>query len=288
MRLDVVIVTYRSATYLPVCLEALSNDAHVVVVENASGDDAPELAETAGAKVVRNATNRGFAAAANQGASMGSGEVVLFLNPDAVVGEADLSKLVTTLESDEELAAVGPRLVSPDGVEQRPWWAFPSPSSTWLEALGLHRVRRWAEADGQGFVVGACMLVRRSALDEVDGFDERFWLYGEEADLCRRLWGAGWTVRLVSEATALHIGGASGETVSDVTFEHFQRGAEHFIAKHHGRWGLLSHRLGLLVGSALRLPVLVLRGDRRAALRRKMVVRLLRQLASHPFEVARP
>jgi GT2 family glycosyltransferase len=285
VRLDVVIVAYRSAEHLPACLAPLPDDAHVVVVDNASGDDSPDLAEAAGVEVVRNPTNRGFAVAANQGAAAGSAEAVLFLNPDAVVQRDDLSRLLAALEADPTLAAVGPRLVSPAGHEQRAWWPFPSPLGTWIEALGLHRLRRPVGSEAQGFVVGACLLVRRHAYEAVGGFDERFWLYGEEADLCRRLWDKGWKVRLVPEAVATHVGGASGTTVSGVAFEHFQRGAELFTAKHHGGWGLASHRVGLLVGSLLRLPFLVVMRRRSAGRRAAMVSRLVRRLATHPFEV---
>ncbi len=92
-------------------------------------------------------------------------------------------------------------------------------------------------------------------------------------------------MQLVSDAVATHIGGASGETTSEVTFEHFQRGAEHYVVKHHGRWGLLGHRAGLLFGSVLRLPLLAVRDRRRAALRWAMVIRLAGRLATQPLAV---
>ncbi|MDQ1499731.1 MAG: N-acetylglucosaminyl-diphospho-decaprenol L-rhamnosyltransferase, partial [Actinomycetota bacterium] len=85
MQLDIVIVTYRSAAHLAACLAPLPAEARVIVVENASGDDAPELAAAAGAHVIRNDANLGFGAAANQGAAVGSADLILFLNPDAVV-----------------------------------------------------------------------------------------------------------------------------------------------------------------------------------------------------------
>jgi len=289
VQLDIVIVTYRSARHLPACLAPLPFEARVVVVENASGDDAPDLAAATGADVIRNDVNAGFGAAANQGAATGDADLILFLNPDAVILPSDLELLVKALDADPGLAAVGPRLVSPEGAEQQPWWPFPSPARTWAEAFGLHRLRpKGPGGDQEGFVVGACLLVRRVAFDALGGFDPRFWLYGEEADLCRRLWDAGWRVRLVSEAAATHIGGASGDSIAGVTFEHFQRGTEHFIAKHHGRVALVSHRIGLLTGSALRLPALAARRDGRARYRWAVVRRLIRRLGTHPTTVVTP
>jgi GT2 family glycosyltransferase len=286
---DIVIVTYRSAAHLPACLAALPPRAPVFVVENNSGDEAADLAAAAGGRVIRNGFNAGFGAAANQGAAIGDGELILFLNPDAVILPADLELLVKALDADPRLAAVGPRLVYPDGSEQTPWWPFSSPAGTWREALGLHRVgRRPCAGEDEGFIVGACLLVRRAAFEALGGFDSRFWLYGEEADLCRRLWNAGWRVGLVPEAAANHIGGASGVSIAGVTFEHFHRGTEHFIAKHHGRSALVSHRLGLLTGSLLRLPALAARRDAKAGYRWAVIRRLIRCLATHPSAVVSP
>lgn len=286
MQPDIVIVTYRSAAHLAACLAPLPAEARVIVVENASGDDAPELAAAAGAHVIRNDANLGFGAAANQGAAVGSADLILFLNPDAVVARTDLELLVKTLEADPGLAAVGPRLVYPDGTEQQPWWPFPSAAGTWAEAFGVHRLRRSApRGDEPGFVVGACLLVRRAAFTAAGGFDRRFWLYGEEADLCRRFWDADWRVQLVPEATATHIGGASGASIAGLTFEHFQRGGEHFIAKHHGPGALVVHRLGLLSGSLLRLPAMAIRRNKNAGYRWAVVRRLTRRLLTHPLTV---
>jgi GT2 family glycosyltransferase len=278
MRLDVVVVTYESAADLPACLGALPAEASVVVVDNASGDRSAELAEEHGALVVRNLRNRGFAAAANQGAALGRADRILFLNPDAVIDAP-------------RLFAVGPSLRRPDGMEQRAWWPFPSPTATWVEALGLHRLRP-AQAGAYGavpFVVGACLLVRRQRFEALGGFDERFWLYGEEADLCYRAWARGWHVRHVADATAHHVGGASGHAIGRLAFEHFQRGTEHFILKHHGRRALLAHRVGLLAGSVLRLSLVgVCRpAGARITTRRAVAARLAGVLLRHPTRVTR-
>jgi N-acetylglucosaminyl-diphospho-decaprenol L-rhamnosyltransferase len=285
MTLDVVVVTHDSSAHLRECLAALPASAAVTVVDNASLDGSAEMAQSLSARVIRNAENKGFAAAANQGARSGSAELVLFLNPDAVLVESDLRTLMGAFDSDPQLGAAAPRLLHPDGSEQRAWWPFPSARATWLEALALHRLRPAGSAqDGTvPYLVGACLCVRRAAFEQVDGFDERFWLYGEDADLGLRLRRAGWSSRVVPEAVARHVGGASGEGNTWRSFEHFQRGAELFVEKHAGRTALASHRLGLLVGSAARLPVLAFRRDdtgrARFATRKAIVRRLARVLA---------
>lgn len=286
---DVVLVAYESAAALPHSLSPLPPEAAVIVVDNASRDESADLAESLGAHVVRNAENRGFAAAANQGARLGRAPLILFLNPDAVVEPDDLRRLARALASDDRLAAVGPRLVRPDGREQRAWWRFPSPARTWAEALGLHRLRpdRPGPRGEVDFVVGACLLVRRRAFEQAGGFDERFWLYGEEADLCRRFRSLGLRVALVADAVARHAGGASGEALGGDAFEHFQRGAERFVLVHHGPAGLALHRLGLLAGSLVRLPPLAFRrADGRFSTRRAIAARLFRELATRPTELA--
>jgi glycosyltransferase involved in cell wall biosynthesis/GT2 family glycosyltransferase len=280
VNLDVVVVTFGSAKHLDNCLSALPREVNVTVVDNASDDSSPEIARLYGATVIENADNRGFGAAANQGAKHGSAPYILFLNPDATVAPGCVEALVAELAADVTVASAGPRLITPDGRRQRPWWPLPSASRSWQEALGLHRLVR-ADLDEPRdvpFIVGACLLVRRDAFEAVGGFDEAFWLYGEEGDLAQRLAGEGWRARYVPSATCVHVGGASGGE-SDLAFEHFQRGTERFILKHNGRAALLSHRLALLFGSLARLLILVLGGRGRTSTARTRA-RIGRRLAN--------
>ncbi|HVM07301.1 MAG TPA: glycosyltransferase [Acidimicrobiales bacterium] len=286
MNVDVVIVTYRSEALLPQCLESVPRGTNVIVVDNASGDKSAVIARKAGATVIENSENVGFAAAANQGAAAGDNPYVLFLNPDAVLQPGCVEALERALNGDPDAAIAGPRLVLADrSGEQRVRWPFPSAARSWAEAIGLSRLL--PTTDDASFLVGACLLVRRSALEAVDGFDEEFWLYGEEADLTLRLRQRGFGVLHVAEAECSHIGGASGEG-SDRSFDEFQLGTERFLRKHRGRGAVLSHRLALLVGSALRVVVLtlLLRGSTPTACHRRRVVRrLVRVLVTGPLVV---
>lgn len=280
---EVVIVTYQSAGHLPDLFAALPEGLPVTVVDNASSDGSAEVAEAYGARVVRGAVNAGFAAACNRGAALGEADLVLFLNPDAVIARTDLERLLAAFD-DPTVGVASPRLRNPDGSPQRARWPFPSPGAAWGEAVGLGAGRHGPEG---GFVVGACFAVRRSAFEAVGGFDTRFWLYGEEAELCRRL-AEDWRIVLVEDAEAHHIGKASVDAVpragvtDHLVDEHFLRGGEHLVVKHHGRRGLVSYRLASLAGAARRS--LLQRGARGVESRWR-VGRLARVLTTSPTTV---
>lgn len=276
--LTVAIVAYESADTLSGCLTSVPAGVATVVVDNASSDGSASLAESSGARVVRNAANRGYAAAANQAAAAAGGAYVLFLNPDATLLAGSLERLCQAMHDDPALAAVGPAEIREGQHAARAVWPFPRPGATWAAQLGL--ARRPPPEDSDGFVVGTCLLVRRTFFDRVGGFDEAFWLYGEDADFCRRIRDAGGGVDVVAGAAIAHVGGHSAARLP-ASFEHFHRGAELFIAKHHGRLGLLSHRLAVLVGAVVRAVVLWPAQRERAAWFARLARRQVRVLR-HP------
>jgi glycosyltransferase involved in cell wall biosynthesis len=279
---DVVVVTHQSGDHLARALDALPDDVSVVVVDNQSTDGSVAVARDAGATVVENDVNAGFAAGANQGAALGDGELVLFLNPDAVIDGPNLHALVAGLERAGPTAGIAsPRIRYDTGEEQRVAWHFPTSTVAWREALGLHR---WMPHDATwGFVVGSCFLVRRSVFESLGGFDTRFWLYGEEADLCRRAANTGVHAMVVDDAIAVHVGGASGHEQPAMVTEHFLRGTERFIAKYEGRAGLVSWRVANVVGASIRscLPG----PAERRALHRSRLRRYARELRRRPASV---
>ena len=280
---DVVIVSHNSADHLSGALSALPDWARVVVVDNASDDTSRALAEAAGVRCVANRENVGFAMACNQAAALGRAPYILFLNPDAVIEASNLARLVQAMETDPGLAAVSPRLNFSAGGPQRVTWPVPSPAGAWREALGISRLVGKPER-GPQFAIGACLLVRRAAFESIGGFDTRYWLYGEDADLCRRLQSLGWAVAAIDESVAVHVGGASAAPDSPLVFEHFNRGSERFVADTRGAWALVGFRLANLVGSLVRS---VTPGSlNRRELHRRRMARLSRVLMQDPARVA--
>ena len=231
-----VIVTHNSAAEVGACLAALRRHAwrddgrgavtEVVVVDNASGDGSCEVVETQApfAKLLRNRTNRGFAAAVNQGVRATVSPLVMLLNPDAFL-ESRLDDLVRAFES-PEVGAAGGRLVDASGAWQRGFnvRAFPTPAALLLEVLLANRVwprnpvnrryrmlgldpQREQDVDQPA---GAFMMFRREIWEKLGGLDEAFHpLWFEDVDFCLRISGAGRRIRYIPGAVARHAGGHS-------------------------------------------------------------------------------
>ena len=175
--IDIIIVTFNSTSHLTDCLHSIADLSAVVVIDNASTDDSADVAERAGCRVIRNTTNIGFARAVNQGIAATDADMVLLLNPDAALTPDTLAHLCAAM-TDPSIAAVGGRLLGDGGVEQQPWWPFPSAADAWRTALFLP-TKTWKPSGAPvaadvDFVVGASMLIRRNVLEELGGFDERF------------------------------------------------------------------------------------------------------------------
>jgi GT2 family glycosyltransferase len=243
-----VVVAYNSGELLRRCLAALGSESgEVVVVDNASpqADARAACAEFPHVRLIERATNDGFGTAANAGAAATSGRWILVLNPDAwPLGDA-LSRLVECAEGRPGLGAAGPLLFDPQGRAQRStirpplspaalagWAAFPNGLSGAYGALRKATTLFRGEGTGAAeFLQGAALLVSREAFDAVGGFDESFFMYGEDADLCARLRDAGWGVELCPPARFVHVGGASTEALAEPMYVELLRSWLRLIAK---------------------------------------------------------
>lgn len=227
--LAVVVVNYNAGDYLARCVMSVVEAAgglalDVLVVDNASHDGSTRVAaaRTPQLRLIQNRTNRGLSAAWNQGARAVDAPWILFLNPDAEIVRGDLGAFVKAGERRPDVALLGPVIRNPDGtiyesgrvfpgVLQAVGHAFLGPFAAGNRFTREYRQTSWDRSTERevDWVSGAAMLIRRSAFEQVGEFDEAFWLYGEELDLCTRLRDAGWKVLATPELEVLHVGGVS-------------------------------------------------------------------------------
>ncbi|MCX7946535.1 MAG: glycosyltransferase family 2 protein [Hydrogenophilus sp.] len=258
-----VVVEFDSGGLLVEAVRSLAGEvAGCVVVDNGSQRPAAERLAASGAmegwgerlQVIRNASNRGFAAACNQGLVATSSPFVFFLNPDAVVMPGGVARLRTLLERQPRAGMVGPLLVGMEGNTQwggcreLPGWRAVIRRGWAVVGLGgrstvqEERGEAPEEARPVGGISGAAMLVRRAAVAEVGVWDEGFFLHGEDLDWCARFWAAGWEVWVEPGAVVRHVkGGCSRRNAARVAW-HKAMGVGRFLVKHRvparWRWGV--------------------------------------------------
>jgi len=274
---SIIIVTFNSAEPLEACLRSVSDpDWERIVVDNASRDDTLARARAvAGVQVIGNRENRGFAAAANEGARAAGGELLLFLNPDMVAEPGALAALRAAV-APEGVAAAGGRLLNPDGTTQVGFAVrrFPTLAAALAETLLLNRLfpgnlwnRRYRclefDYDRPAEVeqpAGACLLVHRSAWDAVGGFDESFHpLWFEDVDLCRRLRVRGGKILYEPRARFRHAGAHSLASLGPGERQlYWYRNLLRYFRKHHGALAVAALRAAILFGMLLRMLVAAL------------------------------
>lgn len=226
---DVAIVTYESAGQIAACLESIENSrdvdiSRVTVVDNSSSDDTARIVAERfpSVELIESESNLGFSAATNLAASRGRAEFLLAVNPDVELEPSALSTLVASMRSRPEVGIAGCRLLRPDGSEDHAARrSFPTPVSALSHFAGLSRLESMpasmrsylapdAAAGGQVDAVnGALMLIRRDWFESLGGFDERYWMYMEDLDLCWRFSERGWLTWFDPSASAVHVKAAS-------------------------------------------------------------------------------
>jgi GT2 family glycosyltransferase len=257
--LDIVIVSYECREALLRCtasVEGAAPGAFLTVVDNASTDGSAAAVRRThpAANVLELDSNRGFAVAVNRGVAAGSGRFVLLLNPDAVVSVQAIQTMVAALEANPRLGGVGPLIRDDDGVVELSCGRTMGPlnelgfkimgrlRSASIPLLGGLIERHYGRSRRVQSLTAACLLLRREAVEELGGLDERFFLYAEDVDLCRRLIGAGWELRYLADATVTHTRGVSAAARPEASELAYRRSQLAFYRKHHPAWvsGLLS------------------------------------------------
>lgn len=266
--LDIVIVNWNSGRQLCEAVQSIAEhsddvECKVIIVDNASHDSSLDiLAQVIPAfpfevDIVRNATNRGFGAACNQGAARGTNPFVLFLNPDTRIFKESLKAPLNYMSGPQnsDVGICGVQLIDHDNSVARSCSRFPSVSAFIFEAIGLNKfpplrcvgsnMAEWAHDSTREVdqLIGAFFLIRRGLFNALGGFDERFFVYFEEVDLSFRAKRAGWRSIYLAESRAFHAGGGTSGQVKAARLFYSLRsrllyGFKHFSKLH--TWVLLS------------------------------------------------
>jgi hypothetical protein len=266
MNLTVVIVSWNTSQLLDKCLSALKQEiersafgpagAEVFVVDNMSKDASADMvaAKHAWVTLIRNRENRGFAAANNQALRVAQGQYVLLLNPDTEIVPGAFAALLQFLDVHADAGVVAPQLLNSDGSVQRSCRKFPTFWGMFFELVGFSRMMPevamfreykmldWMHDDQRQVdqPEGACLLIRKSVLDQIGLFDEGYFMLFEEVDWCYRVKEAGWEIWFTPTAKVIHHYGQSINQVKVPMILSSHRGLYRFWFKHYrnGRWYL--------------------------------------------------
>lgn len=257
-RLTIVIVTFNSAADVGSCLDSIPGAARnteheVIVVDNASADGTATLVREGWPRVtvLDAGGNLGFARANNLGIRATAGELVLLLNPDTAPADGSIDRLVGVLDAMPGVAIAGPRIVDGAGRAELSFGRMIGPFAelrqkllTTGHASGWPGVSARVDAATRhasfpDWVSGACLLIRRSALERAGLLDERFFLYTEDVDLCATVRAQGGMVRFSPEAEVVHVRGASRASSTGPAEQAYRRSHLAFYRKHHPAWAPL-------------------------------------------------
>jgi len=265
MNLSIIIVNWNAKDLLLRCLTSVYQtiegvEMEVLVVDNGSNDGSGEAIKGRfpGVNFIQNQKNLGFAKANNQALRLSNGKYLLLINPDTEIKEGSIERLLSFMESSPEAGVAGAELINADGSKQNSIANFPSLATELLNK----NVLRWffpktfpgkekdyfapIEVDS---VIGACMMVRRQAIDQVGLLDEGYFLFLEETDWCYRVKKAGWKVYHVPQAEIYHFQGKSAEIEKEKAKIEYYRSRYLFFKKNRGwlQWFIL------LIGLMIRL-----------------------------------
>ncbi|MCL5280978.1 MAG: glycosyltransferase family 2 protein [Planctomycetes bacterium] len=273
---SILVVSWNTREVLRDCLRTVHEQTRqtafeVIVVDNASTDGSVEMIRTEFPQVrlLANASNRGFAAANNQGIKVAQGRYVLLLNSDTLVLDGAIDKTIAFAEAHAEAAAVACRVLNPDRTWQPTCFMFPSALNLLIGALYLNKVfprsRFWGRErmtwwDGLDtrevdVVTGCFILVRREAIEQVGVLDESYFMYGEEADWCYRFHQAGGKVLFTPGAQIVHLGGVSSAQRKGPMCLQLRASLLLFLRKHRGRASYSAGCAFVSLFFLLRLPL---------------------------------
>lgn len=274
MVVSVIIVSWNAKAFLLQCIGSVmahgpSDSLEIIVVDNASSDGSPEAVRDRfpGVRLICNDRNYGFAKANNIGIAASTGRYLFLVNSDVVVSANCFARTMAYMDAHSDIGMLGPKILGSDGQTQRSCMRYPSLANALSRALALDSLFphsalsggqlltfwRHDEARGVEVINGCFWMLRRSAVDQVGLLDERFLIYGEDIDWCRRFKAHGWKVVFFPGAEALHYGGGSSANAPVKFFLEMQRANYQYWLKHHTRLASFAYLLISLLHYTVRV-----------------------------------
>lgn len=273
--LSIIIVSWNTRDLLKACLLSIRNTAHnisleIIVVDNASEDGSPEviIQEFPEVILVQAGCNLGFAAANNMGMAMAKGRYFCLINSDVIVQPDCLQVLVKYMDCNPDAGITGPRILNPDYSLQKSVTCYPSLLDSWGKALLIHRLLALLKRNNTPnslytnhivkdvpVIYGMFWMVSRKAWQKVGGLDERFFMYGEDLDWCKRFRDGLLRVVYVPYATAIHFGGGSSRLIPIKSAIQLRKSRILFFNKHHSVISSILNLLGMITESFTRIII---------------------------------
>lgn len=241
MIFSIIIVNYNTKNLTKNCLDSIFSNCpesnfEIIVIDNNSQDGSDKMLESEFGekiKLIVNKKNIGFGSANNQGARTAKGEYLFFLNSDTVMKSDILSAIKQFLDNNKEVGIISPQLLLEDRSEQeRAYGKFPTPFSVVTEKFKNQKIKetKLLEAD---WVSGAALIIRKNIFDRINGFDEKFFMYFEDIDLCKRVNGLGYKIMVLKEIFITHLCGKSLNYYGKRK-KYYYKSQDYFYKKHYG------------------------------------------------------
>ena len=274
MDVSIIVVNWNGRGLLARCLQCVESTVkqvryEVIVVDNASTDGSQDMMKRdfPNVRLIENTQNVGFAAANNQGMEIAQGRFVLLLNSDAFVKDGTVDTMVAFMDAHPEAGMAGCKLLYDDGRLQRSCTSFPSLATELYSAIkldkllpkspifGKYRLSYWNFDDIRevDVIMGAFMMVRREAIDQVGAMDASYFMYSEEVDWCYRFKNQGWKILYYPEVEAIHLWGGTSKQVQLEMFVQMYQSRIHFFRKNYGRFSVFLLKILLYLNCVLRV-----------------------------------
>lgn len=238
-QISFIIVNYNSTHYIERCLSSLllkseNIEKEIIIVSN----DGSLLSVDSHIKIITSSQNSGFGSACNLGAKEATGKYLCFLNPDTEVVSDNFQEIISEFENNEKIGVIGIRLEKESGIIQE--WSAGKEINLWDiigNNLGLKRSKKIWESKNKvecAWISGACLFIRKDLFEKLNGFDEKFFLYFEDVDLCKRAVDINYKILYFPKFTIKHFGGKSSGSKEEQK-KHYYSSQDYYFQKHFGK-----------------------------------------------------